>query len=82
VRVDDGPVRFPFALAVGLNITATTATAHISLFGAGASGTQDVNVSPILLPLAPRFNAVRFWMGFQWQGSFFVDDIIVTRKNP
>jgi len=89
VRVDDGPVRFghfprdqPFALAVGLNITATTATAHISLFGTGASGTQDVNVSPILLPLAPRFDAVRFWMGFQWQGSFFVDDVIVTRQNP
>jgi len=89
VRVDDAtvlPLHFPrdqaFALAVTLDITATTAKAHISLFGAGTSGSpQDVDVSPLLLPLAPRFDAVRFWMGFQWQGSFFVDDVIVSRKS-
>jgi hypothetical protein len=88
VRVNDGPFRFgqfprdqPFVLSVNLVITATTATAHITLFGGGASGDADVNIDPSLISVARQFGAVRFWMGFQWTGTFFVDDIIVTRKN-
>jgi hypothetical protein len=88
VRVDDGPVRWghfprdqPFVLSVNLVITATTATAHFGLLGAGTSGTQDVNINPAWLSVARQFGAVRFWMGFQWTGSFFVDDILVTRNN-
>ena len=88
VRVDDGPVRFghfprdqAFVLSVNLVITSTTATAHISLIGTGASGSQDVSVDPSLFSAAHQFGAVRFWMGFQWQGSFFADDILVTRRK-
>jgi hypothetical protein len=88
VRIDDGPVRFghfprdlAFVLSVNLVITATTATAHISLIGEGTSGSTDVSVNPSLLSAARQFGAVRFWMGFQWQGSFFVDNILVTRRN-
>jgi hypothetical protein len=88
VRVDDGPVRFghfprdqAFVLSVNLVVTATTATAHISLMGTGASGTQDVSVDPSLLSAARQFGAVRFWMGFQWHGLFFADDILVTRRK-
>jgi hypothetical protein len=88
VRIDDGPVRFghfprdlAFVLSVNLVITATTATAHISLIGEGTSGSIDVSVNPSLLSAARQFGAVRFWMGFQWQGSFFVDNILVTRRN-
>jgi len=88
VRIDDGPVRFgqfprdqSFVLSVHLVITETTATAEISLLGRAASGSTTVNVNPSLLRAARQFGAVRFWMGFQHQGSFFVDEIIVTRRN-
>jgi hypothetical protein len=88
VRIDDSSVRFgqfprdrTFALSVNLDITSTTATARIALHGTGASGTQDVNINPASLTVARQFGAVRFWMGFQWQGPFFVDDILVTRRN-
>jgi hypothetical protein len=88
VRIDDGPVRFgpfprdqSFVLSVHLVITETTATAEITLLGRGASGSTTVDVHPGLLRAARQFGAVRFWMGFQHQGSFFVDEIIVTRRN-
>ncbi len=88
VRIDDGNVRFGhfprdtnFVLSVALNITSTTATAEISLFGAGASGNITTNVQPIFLPVARQFGSVKFWVGFQHRASFFVDDIVVTRKN-
>jgi hypothetical protein len=88
VRIDDGTTRFGqfprdqnFVLSVKLNITTTSATAEITLLG-GASGDRTVNVSSNVLPLARNFGAVKFWVGFQHQGTFFVDDIIVTRKSP
>lgn len=88
VRIDDSSVRFghfprdqSFVLSVNLVITATSATAHITLLGTGASGSIDVPVNPSFLVLARQYGGVRFWMGFQWTGTFFVDDIIVTRKN-
>lgn len=87
VRIDDG-VRFgkfprdkPFAVSVKLEITQTSGTAEITLFGEGASGDKKVNISPSLLVPARRFGGVRFWMGFQQHGIFFADDIIVTRTQ-
>jgi hypothetical protein len=68
-----------FTLVVTLDITSQSATAHMSLFGAGASGTKDFNVTP--LSLARRLGAVKFWMGFPWEGSFDATDIVVTRKK-
>jgi len=88
VRIDDGPLRFGhfprdqvFVLSVNLVISNSQAEAHIALLGGVASGNADVVIRPILLSVAHQFGAVRFWMGFQTTGSFFVDDIIVTRKN-
>jgi hypothetical protein len=87
VRIDDG-VRFgqipkdrPFTISVKLAITDTNATAEITLFGTGASGSRTVNVDPQLMPIARRFGGVRFFMGFQQRGTFFVEDIIVTRTQ-
>jgi len=69
-----------FGLNVGLEITSSSAIAHMGLFGAGASGTKDFsNITP--LSFAQQFGAVKFWMGFPWTGSFDVTNIVVTRKN-
>lgn len=88
VRIDDGAVRFghfprdqSFVLQVNLDITQTTATAEVTLLGGEASGNTTVNIQPLLLPLARQFGAVKFWVGFQHEATFFVDDIIVTRKK-
>lgn len=87
IRVNDGARfgRYPrdraFVVSVRLNITETGASAAIRLFGQGTSGEREVTVQPNLLGLARRFGAVRFWMGFQSRGAFFVDDILVTRRN-
>ena len=88
VRIDDGATRFgqfprdqTFVVQVSLDITATTGTAEITLLGGSASGNTTVNIQPLFLSLARKIGAVKFWMGFQHQGSFFVDDIVVTRKN-
>ncbi|HEY3136050.1 MAG TPA: hypothetical protein VGL29_08480 [Blastocatellia bacterium] len=87
VRIDDDESKrfghFPrdqsFVLSVNLVITSTTATARATLLGSGASGDSgDININN---PFARQFGAVRFWMGFQWRGSFFADDILVTRQN-
>ncbi len=88
VRIDDGTHRFGqfprnqnFVLSVNLNITDVAATAEITLLGANASGNTTVQISQNVLPLARHFGAVKFWVGFQHRATFFVDDIIVTRKN-
>lgn len=88
VRIDDGAVRFghfprdqSFVLQVNLSITATTATAEVTLLGGTASGNKTVNIQPIFLPLSRQFGAVKFWVGAQHQASFFVDDIVVTKKR-
>jgi hypothetical protein len=89
VRIDDDDSRTfgrfardrTFVLSVNFVITETNATAHISLIGSGTSGSIDVNIPANRLSLARQFGSVRFWMGFQWTGSFFVDDILVTRRN-
>jgi hypothetical protein len=88
VRIDDGAVRFghfphdqSFVLQVNLDISQTTATAEVTLLGGEASGNTTANIQPLLLPLARQFGAVKFWVGFQHEATFFVDDIIVTRKK-
>jgi hypothetical protein len=88
LRINDDPNlrfgQFPrdqsFVLSVNLVITAASATATVSLLGANTSGSRDVNITA--LPIAQQFGAVRFWMGYQWTGTFYVDDIIVSRRNP
>jgi hypothetical protein len=67
-----------FTLIVTLDVGATT-TAHLSMLGNGATGTLDYHVP--LGSLAHQIGAVKFWMGYPWQGSFDVTDILVTRKT-
>jgi hypothetical protein len=88
VRIDDGAQRFGhfprnqnFVLSVSLNITDVAASAEITLLGTNASGNTTVQIPQNVLPLARQFGAVKFWIGFQHRATFFVDDIIVTRKN-
>jgi hypothetical protein len=88
VRLNDDPAlvfgNFPhdqvFSLAVNFTITATQATATVTLLGA-ASGTMD---APVTVPLqfARQFGAVRLWMGFPHTGSFFADGVTVLRSPP
>ena len=67
VRIDDDPSTtfgiFPreqvFIVEVTLNIDASSATAHIVLSGAGASGQTDRAVIPALRAMARQFGAVR-----------------------
>jgi hypothetical protein len=87
VRIDDG-TRFGhyprdkiFGLRVNLVIDNSSAAAHISLFGEGASGSADMSLQPAMLAFARRFAAVRFWLLFGLQGQFFVDNIDVVRRN-
>lgn len=89
VRIDDSAVRFGqfprdenFVLSVNLNISQSAATAEITLLGGNATGSINVDVSSNVLSLARHFGAVKFWVGFQHKATFFVNDIIVTRKNP
>lgn len=82
VHVNDGatfgtfPRNRPFTLSLTLTVGASP-TAHIQLFGAGASGSMDVtsgipNVAPV---------AVNFWMGVQYSGVYQVQNIVVTYKK-
>lgn len=66
-----------FVVSIQVDTTVTPAKATIALLGAGTSGNRTVD----LPSLATQFGAVRVWMGFQWQGSFFIDDLIVSRRN-
>ncbi|TAH39399.1 MAG: hypothetical protein EYC70_01040 [Planctomycetota bacterium] len=89
VRIDDKEeTRFgtfprdqPFIVQVQLNIGASSATAHIALAGAGASGAADYGIEPALLTLARQFGAIRVWMGFPSTGTFDATNIVVTRKT-
>jgi hypothetical protein len=65
-----------FVVSINVDTTVTPATATISLVGGTASGSKDV----VLPALASQFGAVRIWMGYQWTGEFFIDDLLVTRR--
>lgn len=87
VRMDDDATQIwgtyahdqAFDVSVTLDITATTAVAHLSLLGGGASGTKDYNVP--LGKFANQLGAVKIYMGSPWQGSFDITDIIVTKRT-
>jgi hypothetical protein len=68
----------PFTLSANLQIGAS-ATANFNLVGAGglATGSQDI---PLFQSIASQFGELKFYMGDPWSGSFYVSDIVVTRK--
>jgi hypothetical protein len=88
IRFDDDPAvtfgHFPhdqfFTLSVPIEVTASSAVAHVTLFGTSTSGgTFDY---PIKHPsFARQYGAIRLWMGVPWTGSFDATDLVVTRKN-
>jgi hypothetical protein len=87
VRLDDDPGQIwgsyqhdkSFDLFVTLDITATTAIAHLSLIGSGTSSSKDYTVP--LGKFAHQIGAVNVWMGSPWGGSFDITDIIVTKRT-
>jgi hypothetical protein len=89
IRIDDKddtkfgtfPRNQPFIVQVTLNINASSATTHILLSGAGASGEADYSIIPALHSMAREFGAVRLWMGFPHTGTFDATNIVVTRKT-
>jgi hypothetical protein len=70
-----------FSVAVNLNVSATAATATVTLLGA-ASGSLEVPLTGAMHGFARQFSHVRLWMGFPHQGSFFADDLSVLRSPP
>jgi hypothetical protein len=86
VRInDDNANRFgsfprnqSFVLSIAVDTTVNPPTARVALLGGSASGQKDVT----LPAFSTGFGAVRVWMGFQWTGPFFIDDLLVTRVNP
>jgi hypothetical protein len=88
VRFDDNPGvtfgGFPhnqfFTLSVGIDVTSTTAVAHVTLFGTGTSGgTFDYTIKQP--NFARQYGAIKLWMGYPWTGSFDATDLLVTRKK-
>ena len=84
--INDIPVRFgqfprdnAFLLSVKLVITQFSTDIEINLFGQGASGRGTVRVKPALIVTAQRFSNVSFGMQLVGPGTFFVDNVIVTR---
>jgi hypothetical protein len=70
-----------FTLAVSLVITSTSAAADLNLYGSGASGTKHVDINNVPISFPQQFGEVQFYMGFPWNGSFDVSNILVTRKK-
>lgn len=90
VRVDDKNSAvfgtFPrdqiFVVVVTLDIRASSTKAHFGLLGAGASGSLDYTVDPVLHKIALQFGAVRFWTGSRHTGSLTADDdVLATRAK-
>lgn len=69
----------PFTLSASVQVGASPATANFSLLGAGglASGSNSVPLTPP--SFASQYGELKFYMGFPWNGSFDVSDIVVTR---
>jgi hypothetical protein len=86
LRINDAATSFghyphdqPFLLSIQLDVDDTGATARVAPVGAEASGSAEV---PIPAPsLARLFGAVRIWMGFQFGGTFFADDVVVVEHE-
>jgi hypothetical protein len=86
VRINDGAQTFgrfphdqPFILSIHMDVSGSGATARVALAGAGTSGSADVAIP--LLSFARQFGAVRIWMGYQFSGQFFVDDVLVVERQ-
>lgn len=66
------------AFLVSVKVDSTVSPAKGTITPAGdASGSKDIE----LPPAATQFGAVRIWMGHEWVGTFFVDDVLVTRAD-
>lgn len=86
LRIDDGAATFghyphdrPFLLSIELEIADAGATARVTPVGAETSGSAEV---PISAPsLARLFGAVRLWMGYQFGGTYFADDLVVVKRE-
>ncbi|MGK3992718.1 hypothetical protein [Sorangium sp. So ce1024] len=70
-----------FSLQVLFNIGATAATATITLMGM-ASGSLELAIPNYYLLQARNFGAVRAWMGANFTGAFYVDDLSVIFVTP
>ncbi|WP_438013899.1 hypothetical protein WMF18_23550 [Sorangium sp. So ce315] len=70
-----------FSVQVTFNISASAATATITLLGM-ASGSLDVAIPSYLLDQARNFGAVRAWMGANFTGAFYVDDLSAIFVTP
>lgn len=88
VRINDNdatrfgtfPRNQPFDVTVSLNTAASPPTAHIALFGTGASGSADYAITDPL-QFVQQFGAIRVWMGFPWTGYFDATDLLVTHRT-
>jgi hypothetical protein len=89
VRVDDRsdmtfgtfPHGQPFVLQVNWKITSGSATAHIVLGGADASGEFDRTVPPPFVIEARQFGAFRISLGFGSTGIADATNLVVKRKG-
>ncbi len=97
VRFDDDPTvscchfarSWPFTLSVSIQVTASSAVAHVTLVGgdeiAGnvnkqgiSQGSYDYTIKqPAFATRVRRLPSV----GYPWPGEFFVTDLLVTRHN-
>jgi hypothetical protein len=88
MRIDDDertifgkfPRNQPFMVQVTLDVTNTSAKAHIILVGAGTEGQADRDVFGALR-LRGNFGSVRIFMGNPFTGEFNVANVLVTRNN-
>jgi hypothetical protein len=70
-----------FTLSVGIDVRSGTATASVTLLGAGiGSGSSKQNITLPNPPQAGPLGAIQLWMGAPWGGHFDATDIIVTFK--
>ncbi len=70
-----------FTLSVNLEITASSAVAHMALLGTGTSGTKDFTIPSPFNNFAQQFGQVQVYMGFPWTGSFEATDLLVTHRT-
>ncbi|MEQ1678292.1 MAG: hypothetical protein ABL876_16435 [Chitinophagaceae bacterium] len=89
VRIDEDnalvfghyPTDTIFLLSIDLHVTDIGANAVIELKGTGASGSKTFVVPASRMLAAHRFGKLKFNVYEGNPSSFFVDNIIVTRKN-
>lgn len=86
LRINDGAATFghyphdrPFLLSIELELADAGATARVAPVGAETSGSAEVSIPTS--SLARQFGAVRIWMGFQFGGTFYADDVVVVKRE-